>query len=137
MNVGKAELQTAPQPQLKESAAIRLKRVQAMRRALGPRLRRKSAADLRSAATQNKGGPCLDPHKSSRLTQPSMETILLIDYTIVLMYCISKSWSGSSQAARRARPQWEGPAGRSGESVPGDAQRAASLTICEHPRSHA
>lgn len=87
INVGKAALQTAPRPQLKESAAIRLKR---LRRALGPRTRSKSAADLRSAATPNKGGPCLDLHKSSRHTQPSMETILLIDYTIVLMYCISK-----------------------------------------------
>lgn len=91
INVGKAELQTAPQPQLKQSAAIRLKRLQAVQRALGPRRRSKSAADLGCAATQNKGGLCLDPHKSSRHTEPSMETILLIGYTIVLMYCISKS----------------------------------------------
>lgn len=91
INVGEAELQTAPQPRLKKSAAIRLKRLQAAACALGPRLHSKSAADLRSAATQNKGGLCLDPHKSSRHTQPSMETILLIDYAIGLMYCISKS----------------------------------------------
>lgn len=91
INVGKAELQTAPQPQLKQSAAIRLKRLQAVQRALGPRRRSKSAADLGSAATQNKGGLCLDPHKSNRHTEPSMESILLIGYTIVLMYCISKS----------------------------------------------
>lgn len=114
MNVGKAELQTAPQPQLKESAAIRLKRVQAMRRAPGPRLRCKSAADLRSAATQNKGGPCLDPHKSSRLTEPSMETILLIDYTIVLMYCISKS-PGLARLRLRDGPDHSGR-GRRGEA---------------------
>lgn len=57
INVGKAELQTAPQPQLKESAAIRLKRLQAVQRALGPRRRSKSAADLGSAATQNKAAP--------------------------------------------------------------------------------
>lgn len=91
INVGKAELQTGPQPRLKKSAAIRLKRLQAAQRALGPRLHSKSAADLLSAATQNKGGPCLDPHKSSRHNEPSMETILLTDYTIVLMYCTSKS----------------------------------------------
>lgn len=91
INVGKAELQTAPQPRLKKSAAIRLKRLQAVPRTLGPRLHSKSAADLRSAATQNKGGPRPDPHKSSRHTEPSMETILLIDYTIALMYCTSKS----------------------------------------------
>lgn len=87
INVGKAELRTAPQPRLKKSAAIRLKRA----RTLGPRLHSKSAADLRSAATQNKGGPRPDPHKSSRHTEPSMETILLIDYTIALVYCTSKS----------------------------------------------
>lgn len=79
-----------PQPQLKESAAIRLKRLQAVQaRSRGPDS--KSAADLGAAATQNKGGPRLDPHKSSRLAEPSMETTLLIDYTIVFMYCISKS----------------------------------------------
>lgn len=87
INVGKAELQTAPQPRLKKSAAIRLKRLQAVL----PGLHSKSAADLRSAATQNKGGPRLDPPGSSRHTEPSMETILLIDYTIVLVYCTSKS----------------------------------------------
>lgn len=90
INVGEAELQTDSPAPVKGVGCHQAQTSAGCASALsGPDS--KSAADLGAAATQNKDGPRLDPYKSSRLAEPSMETTLLIDYTIVLMYCISKS----------------------------------------------
>lgn len=82
-------MQTAPQPQLKESPAIRLKRLKAAEQALWTELFADTSQPIcsrpSSAATQNKPGLCLDLNKSSWHEQHLMKTIFLIAYTIMKM----------------------------------------------------
>lgn len=140
----KLSCRPTPQPQLKESAAIRLKRLQAVQACS-----RAQTANLQQTLV-------LLPHKTkaapawTRINPAGSRGALNGNHTADrLHYCahvlyIKKSWSGSSQPVILARPQWEEPAEPSGESVPGDGPssaahvpRAAQLPICERQSRHA